>query len=201
MKPVVKSPTKSLTKSATKSATRSLTCRALGLSLGVALVASLTAGLSPQASAASISFGNKIDMDKLKKIIEEASVKAYAPAKVGKVTCPKSIKPKTGGVFNCTVPVADGILNITVTQKDNKGNVVYAAKEAVIDMGKIVKFVQDEVLSDLKVAAKADCGKGIVRILPPGGIIKCKAVAKDGDSLDLIVTVNDVDGNVTLAAA
>jgi hypothetical protein len=172
---------------------------AVALSLGLA---SGMAGFAPSGNAASISFGGtKIDMGKLKKVIEETAAKAYAPAKVGKATCPKSVKTKTGGVFNCTIPVADGILNIAVTQKDNKGNVVFEATEAVIDMSKIVKFVQDEVLNDAKVATKADCGKGIVKIVAPGGVIKCRATAKNGDSLDLIVTVTNTDGNVTLAEA
>jgi hypothetical protein len=172
----------------------------------VACVASVVVSLAgasslgPSASAASISFGSKLDLTKVKKAIEESAAKAYAPAKVGKVTCPKSVKPKAGNVFTCTIPVADGVLNIAVTQKDGKGNVTFVAKEAVLDVAKIKRFVEAEVLSDINAVVTADCGKGVVKVLAPGGVIKCRATDKTGDFLDLIVTVKDIDGNVTLTS-
>lgn len=176
---------------------RSASCLLITTVMSLAAVGAAPVG----ARAIEISFGNNLDMGKLRTALETNAKQSYAGFPVGKAICPKSRKIKSGDTFACTIPVADGILTIDVVQKDGKGNVRFTARQAIIDLAKAREFIRKEVLAKTKVDPTVDCGTGKVRVIEPKKVLACVAKAPNGDSLKVNLTVKDIDGNVTLSTA
>ncbi len=117
---------------------------------------------------------------------------------MGKAVCPKSRSMKKGDVFDCTIPVSDGVLTIAVTQTDASGNVRFVAKEAVLDLAKARTFVATQIEQQTGVTAKVDCGTTKVRMIAPGKVLTCTAT--DGtDTLKVKLLVKDTSGNVSMS--
>lgn len=118
----------------------------------------------------------------------ENKVKAWADENVGpvkSVSCPKT-EMKTGVSFECTVTFTEGVSHkLTVTQKDDKGNVEWKWATPVVGAEKIAEFVSG-ALKEQKPEAnpKVDCGTGI-KEMPAEGM-SCKLDA-DGEKLDIVI--------------
>jgi hypothetical protein len=176
-----------------RSTARSLRTMAVA---AAAIVGSTLAG--PSADALSISFGNKLDMGKLRSAIEANAKQAYKGFPVGKAVCPKSRSMKKGDVFDCTIPVSDGILTIAVTQSDANGNARFVAKEAVLDLAKARTFIATQIEQQTGVEADVDCGRTKVKMIAPGKVLSCTAT--DGsDTLKVKLLVKDTSGNVSMS--
>lgn len=68
----------------------------------------------------------RLNTDKLEGKIKQG-IEQQARVKVKKVDCPSDVKVKQGDVFTCTAVTATGQkARITVTQRDDKGNVNYS---------------------------------------------------------------------------
>lgn len=68
----------------------------------------------------------RLNTDKLEGKIKQG-IEQQARVKVKKVDCPSDVKVKKGNVFTCTAQTATGQkAHVTVTQRDDKGNVNYS---------------------------------------------------------------------------
>jgi hypothetical protein len=171
--------------------------------VGVIAVGVVAAGVgvaAGPAGAIEVNFGrsNKLDMGKLRSAIESNAKKAYAGFTVGKATCPKERTLKAGDKFSCSIPVADGVLTVDITQKDTKGNVNFVARQAIIDLAKARAFITTQVQQQTKVKPVVDCGKGAVRVIEPKKALTCTAADESGEKITVKLTVQDIDGNVVL---
>lgn len=164
--------------------------------VAAAIVGSTLAG--PSADALSISFGNRIDMGKLRSAIEANAKQAYEGFPVGRAVCPRSRPLKKGDVFECTIPVSDGVLTIVVNQGDGDGNVRFAAKEAIIDVAKAEAFVTTTFKKQTGKSVVADCGTTKVLVIAPGKVMVCSATA-GATRRKVNLLVEDVSGNVKMS--
>lgn len=118
----------------------------------------------------------------------ENKVKAWADENVGpvkSVSCPKA-EMKAGSSFECNVTFIEGAsYKLTVTQKDDKGNVEWKWTTPVVGAEKISGFVAAALKEQRPEAdPKVDCGTGI-KEMPAEGMT-CKLDA-DGEKLDIVI--------------
>lgn len=124
----------------------------------------------------------------------EIKIKAWADDNVGSVksvSCPKT-SMKEGVSFDCTVAFEEGgSYKLTVTQKDDKGNVEWKWATPIVGAEKISEFVVS-ALQEQRPGGnpKVDCGTGIKEV--PADGITCKLDA-DGEQLALVIKLDGDD--------
>ena len=136
-------------------------------------------------------------MDSIKKVIREGLVEQLQVS-VQSVTCPTSREMKAGDTFDCVARVEQvGRLTVTVTQKDDEGNVHWSVTktEGLLDLAMLEAQIQKPLEARGGVAVKVDCG-GRFRGIRVGEIFECHAQDKDGETLTIKVTVTDAEGKV-----
>jgi hypothetical protein len=113
------------------------------------------------------------------------------------VTCPEEILADAGATFECVATLEGQRLQITVTQKDDDGNVRWEADQAVIDLRKAEREVAAQIAEQTGVPVSVDCGTRTVSINDPSDEFSCEYRARDGTAEGTIsVTVKDTKGNV-----
>lgn len=148
-------------------------------------------------ASVSIGTGDKLDTDKA----EDSIRSMFGSTPVESVTCPDR-DVKQGDVFECTARVDGQTVRVKVTQDDDQGNVSLDRVDAILDLAQAVAFVEDQVQSSSGSAVKADCGAGRFLVKEPGSEVECEITpASGGASGRAILTVDDVDGNVTMRLA
>jgi hypothetical protein len=167
--------------------TVSRTLRAVAAAIALVLLAACSASVS-------VGTGKKLDTDKA-----EASIrKMFGSTPVEAVTCPKR-DVKEGDVFECTARVDGQPVRVKVTQNDDQGNVSLDRVDAILDLSQATAFVEGQVLTATGSAVKADCGPGQYLVKEPGEEVECAITpASGGAGGRAILTVDDVDGNVTM---
>lgn len=118
---------------------------------------------------------------------------------IASVTCgPEDRQMKAGEVFECTaIPQAGGRLTITVTQKDDTGNVTWEVTktEGLLDLDIVEASVRDGLKAQAQVDATIDCG-GRWRLAKPGEAFTCQATMADGRTATVSVTTAE-EGNIS----
>lgn len=125
-------------------------------------------------------------------------VEAQLALPVTGVECPPDRAAKAGDTFECTAtPVAGGKLTVTVTQKDDQGNISWEVTktEGLLDLRKAEAAVVEGLKTQAKVDAKVDCG-GRWKAIKVGEAFECKAVAAEGQTAVIEVTTTDAEGNI-----
>jgi hypothetical protein len=113
---------------------------------------------------------------------------------VQSVSCPEVDPIKTGKVIDCEATIKEGTFPVTVTFKDEKGNINLKLNR-LIALSKAEKLIQEK----LNVEATADCGGTVWIIKKVGESFTCKATEKAGKTHDVKVTVADESGKVELS--
>ncbi|MBK9035689.1 MAG: DUF4333 domain-containing protein [Myxococcales bacterium] len=132
---------------------------------------------------------------------EAAIVKMLATSGLdATVSCPTGIKAKQGDTFDCTAVVGGATGKVKVTQKDDKGAVEFELVEGFLIGAKLEGVLVDRIQQQYGVAAKVTCGAPF-RASVPGETFTCSALAPDGDTLTIGITVKDKLGAVDFKIA
>ncbi len=119
---------------------------------------------------------------------------------VASVECPQESRiAKAGDTFLCTVtPLVGGRLTVTVTQRDDQGNVTWEVTktEGLLDLRKLATSVSEGLKAQIGLEAAVDCA-GRWRASTPGDTFDCQATTGDGQSIVIGVTISDTEGNVS----
>lgn len=138
-----------------------------------------------------------LDMTALKQSISDG-VNAQLALPIASVECPADRTITAGDTFDCTAtPEAGGRLTITVTQKDDEGNIAWEVKqtEGLLDLQKAEAAVAEGLKSQAQVDAKVDCG-GRWKAIKVGETFECQVAITDGRTAVVEVTTEDAEGNI-----
>lgn len=112
-----------------------------------------------------------------------------------KVSCPGSVKAKSGDTFECTAQV-DGVdLVITVEQTSDTGDVSYRVSRGYL-FSELLEQNVTEKLGSSGILAKVDCGPRF-RLSKPGSSFTCTATDTTGQTGTIDVEVTSADGNIS----
>lgn len=156
-------------------------------SLAVLLVAVAAAGCS-----------SSLDMAALNGSIS-SGINEQLALPIASVACPT--EPRTlqaGDKFECVAtPQVGGKLTVTVTQKDNAGNVAWEVTrtEGLLDLDKVEASVVASLKAQAQVEATVDCGQRW-KAAVPGEVFQCQATVSDGRKATVKVTTKDTEGNI-----
>jgi len=176
----------------------------LGYVLTTAAASVMLAGCSGSVSVG----GSGIDQQKLQDEIT-ANVKSVVPSVQDvAVTCPSDIALAKGTSFNCTAAIGDQDLTVKVTQTDDEGNVEYTQDQALLDLDKLQRELNAGLAKQVGGSWTTTCdslGSNRYRVGALGSDFKCYTTGKSAEGvsredLPVVVTVKDVDGNVSWRA-
>lgn len=124
--------------------------------------------------------------------LDTAKLQTSIQAKLGEVdltassiTCPTSIEVKAGATFDCTATVNDIPVKVTVSQKDDQGNVSYEIGNEVFSTEKVKPAIQDAFTKQGATAVTVSCPKGVV-LQGGNGSFQCTATV-DGQPAKITV--------------
>ncbi len=147
--------------------------------------------------AASSCKGTTIDNKKAEKAIG-SFFKDKFPGKPIEVTCPKDIKLKKGGVFECIATVGKAPLTVTVTQSDDEGTVAWEVTDGIPAMQikeGTEKLVRTLIEKSLGVKdAKVECPEKIE--IKEGGTFQCKSVI---DGIEVLSEIEQQDDKANVS--
>lgn len=162
----------------------------------VALVGLVVAGLALSGGASfKLSIGTEmLDTEQAEATISQELTEAGVP--VDDVTCPER-EIEQGDVFECTAQIDGQELRIEVTQRDAEGTVDFRPLQALIDVRQVEEAGAELLGADLGTSLRLDCGTAVALVKDPGDTFECAATTGDGERGTVVVTVEDVDGNVS----
>lgn len=139
-----------------------------------------------------------IQMDSVKQSIQEGIVKqvGLTPDSVTCPTEPREAKPND--TFDCVVvPKEGGKLTVTVTQTDAEGNINWKVvkTEGLLDLTKVEASVKQGLKEQANTEATVSCG-GKWKGAKKGDAFDCEATTAAGETVAILVSVTDDDGNV-----
>ena len=140
------------------------------------------------AVAAAVAGCGSLNTGKAESEIAKA-IQSQVGVTVASVDCPKDVKPKAGAVFTCTATGKDGTAaEITVTQKDDKGNVHISAPLVH------VPTLEKNLAAKIGGSAALDCPDLIT--VKQGASFTCDAKSSTGNTTKVKVTFTDDQGNL-----
>lgn len=138
----------------------------------------------------------ELDMEKLAGVIRSGlSSKTGLPVK--QVQCPPSRTQRAGDSFECTAITTSGArLTVTVTQKDDLGNVRWDLTAGAIDLTKLQARIAAGLREQTGLDTRVDCG-GRFREARSGQSFDCTARGQVAARFTVEVDQQDGRGNVT----
>ncbi len=146
--------------------------------------------VAPAAAAAAVAMvacAQSLDTAKLQSSIQ--SKLGEVDLKADSITCPSSIEAKAGNNFECTATVKGVPVKVSVTQKDDQGNVSYDIGSEVFSTEKVVPAVESYFKDQGATAVTVTCPKGVV-VAGGNGDFTCTATA-DGQGYTVKVPLKD----------
>jgi Domain of unknown function (DUF4333) len=141
-----------------------------------------------------------LNMDAVKKSVSEG-LASQLGLTIASVDCPATRPTKAGDTFECVAtPTGGGRLTVKVSQRDEAGNVSWevAKTEGLLDIGKVEGSIRTGLKEQAKVEATASCG-GRWRAAKAGDTFECQATTADGQTVPIVVSVTDEQGNISWA--
>jgi hypothetical protein len=118
---------------------------------------------------------------------------------IATVTCPAGDRAmKAGDKFDCTAtPKEGGRLTVTVTQKDDAGNVSWEVTktEGLLDLHKIEASVKEGLKAQANIDATVAC-EGRWKVVKVGEVFQCQATSGE-HTATVEVTTADREGNIS----
>jgi hypothetical protein len=152
------------------------------------------------ACSASVSTGG-YDPDDVAEQVQKAQADATPDLEVTDASCPDDSEPeKEGDTTECTVAI-DGVeatYLVTFTEVTDDGvkfDIEPAA--AIVSVAKTIEAFQDEIEKQGFADVVVDCGEAGVVVQEVGSTFTCDLTA-EGTTIEGTVTIEDVDGNVSL---
>ena len=144
--------------------------------------------------------GTRMDMNAVSKTIADG-VSNTAALSVASVSCPTSARwAKEGNSFECIVfPQMGGKLTVKVTETDSKATIKWevVGTDGLVDLKEIETAIQKRVKQATRVDATASCG-GTYRLAKAGESFDCAVKTAKTGSAEMVVTMTDDKGNVTI---
>lgn len=139
-----------------------------------------------------------LDMTALNRSISDG-INTQLQLPIATVSCPTGDRAmKAGDTFDCTAtPNEGGRLTVTVTQKDDAGNVSWnvTRTEGLLDLDKVEASVKEGLKAQAGIDAAVAC-EGRWKAAKVGDVFQCQATS--GDSKATVeVTTADLEGNVS----
>lgn len=139
-----------------------------------------------------------LDMAALDRSISDG-INTQLQLPIATVTCPTADRPmKAGDKFECTAtPKEGGRLTVTVTQKDDAGNVSWEVSktEGLLDLDKVEVAVRDGLKAQANIDATVAC-EGRWKAVKVGEVFQCQATSGEHKAT-VEVTTADQNGNIT----
>ena len=139
-----------------------------------------------------------LDMAALDRSISEG-INTQLQLPIATVACPAGDRAmKAGDKFDCTAtPKEGGRLTVTVTQKDEAGNVSWEVSktEGLLDLDKVEVSVRDGLKTQAKIDATVAC-EGRWKAVKVGEVFQCQATSGEHKAT-VEVTTADQNGNIT----
>lgn len=153
------------------------------------------------ACSGSVSTGSGYDPDDVAEQVQKAQADATPDLEVTDASCPDDSEPeKDGDTTECTVEI-DGVeatYLVTFTDVSDDGvKFDIEPAEAIVSVAKTVELFQGEIAKQGFPDAEVDCGEAAVVVQEVGSTFTCDLTA-DGTTIEGTVTIDDVDGNVTI---
>lgn len=151
------------------------------------------------ACSASVSTGSGYDADAVAEQVQEAQEEATPDLDVTDPSCPDS-EPEEGGTIECTIAI-DGVeapYTVTFTEVTDDGvDFDIEPAQAIISVASTVELYQAELEKQGYTDVEVDCGDAGVVVQDPGTTFTCE-LTQDGSTFEREVTIDDIDGNVTI---
>lgn len=128
-----------------------------------------------------------LDTDKLQSSIQ--SKLGEVDLKADSISCPSSVEAKAGNSFECTATVNGVAVKVSVTQKDDQGNVSYDIGKEVFSTEKVTPAIESFFKDQGATAVTVSCPKGVVAA-GGNGDFTCTATA-DGQTYTVKVPLKD----------
>jgi hypothetical protein len=159
--------------------------------------------------SASFTIGDQtLDADKVAAAVQSDLQSRVGDAAKLDVTCPEDVAIKAGATTECTATVGSQTASYKVTLTDDAGGFSFQPIEAIIDLDKAQTTIAGQLAA--KTAGKI-AGSWSLTCDPADGerlyvvaveeTFECAAKATDSNGTrttkDIVVTVDDTDGNVT----
>lgn len=141
-----------------------------------------------------------LSMEAVKKAIADG-IASQQGLKVASVDCPAARPLKAGDTFECVAaPSGGGKLTVKVSQRDDSGNISWEVvkTEGLLDLGKVEASIRTGLKEQAKVEATASCGEHW-RATRAGDTFECQAKTADGQTVPIVVSVKDAEGNISWA--
>ena len=123
----------------------------------------------------------------------------FTGSPIGSTKCPKEVKKKTGGEFECTATVGNEPVPIAVMQTEKDPGYRVERRVAVLDVAKVQDFVQTQYDQTVGVQVTAACAPGkAVLVAAPQTTISCTVTDSVGTTDTVEVLVNDSSGNISI---
>ena len=119
------------------------------------------------------------------------------PIDVSTVRCPRRVVRGDTATFTCSVTVADAAVDVHVEQEGG----ALTRREAVLVVATVEAFVQQQYEVQLGVGVTVECSADALLAVTPGQAVECTAVDVEGTSQTATVSVEDLDGTITVALA
>lgn len=128
--------------------------------------------------------------------LDTAKLQSSIQGKLGEVdlsasniSCPSSVEVKAGNSFDCTATVNGVPVKVTVTQKDDQGNVSYEIGNEVFSTEKVKPAIQDAFQKQGATSVTVSCPKGVV-VAGGNGTFECTATV-DGQTAKITVPLEN----------
>ena len=122
-------------------------------------------------------------------------LKSRYPVSSVRVTCPGSIKEKSGTKFSCSASLGSQkvTLNGTVTSSSGRYNIQPA--DAIVISSDAATTIQQQIASQLQETVSVVCSPPLLRVVAPGGQFSCTATLAGQTTRQVTVTVLDASGH------
>jgi hypothetical protein len=123
---------------------------------------------------------------------------AVNPVEVTDVRCPQTVTRRNTARAACQVTINGTPVEVNI---ERSGNGRLSRREAVIVVPSLEAFVAGQYDARLGLAVIVECGPEELLAIEPAATIQCTATDADGVAVTPVVTIEDLDGLVTVALA
>ena len=114
------------------------------------------------------------------------------------IQCPEGVSIEAGNQFQCTAAITDGAGRLRVgVLMDVDGRANFTRENVLVDLDAIEQEIGDELSRGIGAPIVLECGEASVQVAEPEGTIPCTAVANNGETRGVEVTVEDIDATTT----
>jgi hypothetical protein len=140
---------------------------------------------------------DEVDAGSIERAIP-AAVLASHPELVTEVSCPEPVERGVGVVSPCSARIGDTVVELSVTQLDDDGEVRIVLDRPLLDVDDLATRVAERLTADVGDPTAVVCDGPAVRVLAVGDEIRCVATDTDDRDRTFVATILDEQANYDL---